>query len=75
MDLDVLLYDDLVAQTADATLPRPDLLRRAFMLGPLAEIAPDVHHPLAHATIVELWQRFDRQAHRMQALPLDLGAA
>ena len=65
MDLDVLLYGDRVCEGPPATLPRPDLLRRAYMLGPLAEIAPELPHPTAHATIAELWQRFDRAAHPM----------
>jgi 2-amino-4-hydroxy-6-hydroxymethyldihydropteridine diphosphokinase len=68
MDLDVLLYGDLVGTFPGAVLPRPDLLKRAYMLGPLAEIAPDVVHPTARATIGELWQRFDRDAHAMRVV-------
>src|SRR5215468_4032168 len=41
MDLDVLLFDDLV-RAEPTKLPRPDLLKRPYMLGPLAEIAPQV---------------------------------
>jgi 2-amino-4-hydroxy-6-hydroxymethyldihydropteridine diphosphokinase len=63
MDLDVLLYDDLVCDTPHLKLPRPDLLKRAFMLGPLAVLAPDVVHPVENLTMGELWQRFDRAAH------------
>jgi 2-amino-4-hydroxy-6-hydroxymethyldihydropteridine diphosphokinase len=63
MDLDVLLYGDLVCQEPHLKLPRPDLLKRAFMLGPLAVLAPDLVHPTEKLTIGELWQRFDRAAH------------
>lgn len=63
MDLDVLLYGDVVCDTPHLKLPRPDLLKRAFMLGPLAALAPDVVHPTEKLTIGELWQRFDRAAH------------
>ena len=70
MDLDVLLYGDLVEQTPDYTLPRPDLLKRPYMLGPLAEIAPDVVHPVAGKTIEELWKGFDRDGHAM--VPVDI---
>ncbi|HTX05412.1 MAG TPA: 2-amino-4-hydroxy-6-hydroxymethyldihydropteridine diphosphokinase [Steroidobacteraceae bacterium] len=63
MDLDVLLYGDLVCQEPHLKLPRPDLLKRAFMLGPLAALAPEVLHPTEGETIGELWQRFDRDAH------------
>jgi len=72
MDLDVLLYGDLVCQRPGLTLPRPDLLLRAYMLGPLADLAPDLLHPTAGLTIGELWRRFDHAAHpltRMAAEP------
>jgi 2-amino-4-hydroxy-6-hydroxymethyldihydropteridine diphosphokinase len=65
MDLDVLLYDNVVCAEPTMTLPRPDLLKRPYMLGPLAEIAPEVVHPTAGLTIGELWQRFDRASHAM----------
>jgi len=75
MDLDVLLYGDLVAKTEEYTLPRPDLLKRPYMLGPLAEIAPDVVHPVAARTIGELWRVFDGGAHQMSQVELVLPAA
>lgn len=70
MDLDVLLFGERVEKAADYTLPRPDLLKRPYMLGPLAEIAPEVLHPTANKTIGELWQAFDRGAHEMIPVPL-----
>jgi 2-amino-4-hydroxy-6-hydroxymethyldihydropteridine diphosphokinase len=69
MDLDILLYDGLVCDEPRLKLPRPDLLKRAFMLGPLAELVPDLAHPTAGATIGELWSRFDAAAHPMQVVP------
>jgi 2-amino-4-hydroxy-6-hydroxymethyldihydropteridine diphosphokinase len=72
MDLDVLVFGDLVEKTTDYTLPRPDLLKRPYMLGPLAEIAPHVVHPTEHRTISELWKQFDRDGHAMTAVPLKL---
>ncbi len=45
LDLDLLLYDDLVLQAPGLTLPHPHLHERAFVLLPLLEIAPDVHIP------------------------------
>jgi len=70
MDLDVLLFGDCVEKTAEYTLPRPDLLKRPFMLGPLAEIAPEVMHPTANKTIGQLWEAFDRAAHPL--VPVDI---
>jgi 2-amino-4-hydroxy-6-hydroxymethyldihydropteridine diphosphokinase len=70
MDLDVLLYGDAVGEFPGAVLPRPDLLRRPYMLGPLAEIAPGFVHPTAGKTIGELWARFDAGGDGLR--PVDL---
>ncbi len=69
MDLDVLLYGDFVGEVPGVRVPRPDLLKRAYMLGPLAALAPEVVHPVEHRSIGELWQSFDRAAHPLIALP------
>ena len=69
MDLDVLLYGDLVCDEPGLKLPRPDLLKRAYMLGPLAALAPAVVHPTARLTIGELWRRFDRGEHELVPVP------
>ncbi|MBT8444025.1 MAG: 2-amino-4-hydroxy-6-hydroxymethyldihydropteridine diphosphokinase [Gammaproteobacteria bacterium] len=61
LDLDLLLYGDRVVDRAGLTLPRDDILEYAFVLGPLAELEPDLRHPTAGATMLELWNRFDRQ--------------
>lgn len=66
MDLDVLLYDALVLDDPHLKLPRPDLLTRPYMLGPLADIASDLRHPTDGRTIGELWAAFDRHAHQMK---------
>jgi len=75
MDLDILLYDALILDEPRLKLPPPDLLKRAFMLGPLAEIAPDLVHPTLGVTIGELWGRFDQAAHPMTRVRAAEGAA
>jgi 2-amino-4-hydroxy-6-hydroxymethyldihydropteridine diphosphokinase len=69
MDLDILLYGDLVHEEPGLKLPRPDLVKRPFMLGPMADLAPEVVHPTLHVTIGELWQKFDQAAHPMTRVP------
>ena len=75
MDLDVLLYGDLICEEPGLRLPRPDLLKRAYMLGPLAELAPEVIHPTTHLTIGELWRRFDQTAHPLHRVATRESAA
>jgi 2-amino-4-hydroxy-6-hydroxymethyldihydropteridine diphosphokinase len=65
MDLDVLLYGDLICKDPGFIVPRPDLLKRAYMLKPLFDIAPDVEHPTERKTIAQLWQEFDQGAHEL----------
>ncbi len=56
LDLDLLLYGDRV--DAALKLPHPDIERYAFVLKPLADLAPDLRHPVAAATLSELWRSF-----------------
>ena len=72
LDLDLLLYGSSVARTADYQLPRPDLLRRSYMLRPLAQLAPELRHPLTARTIADHWQELAREPHRLERLGLEL---
>ncbi|MCY1269266.1 2-amino-4-hydroxy-6-hydroxymethyldihydropteridine diphosphokinase [compost metagenome] len=55
LDIDVLLYDDLFGEFDGLTLPRAEVLKNAFVLWPLALLAPDATHPGAQRTFAELW--------------------
>ncbi|HEY1724364.1 MAG TPA: 2-amino-4-hydroxy-6-hydroxymethyldihydropteridine diphosphokinase [Steroidobacteraceae bacterium] len=74
MDLDLLLYGEAVESGAGYTLPRRDLTRRIYMLGPLAELAPDCSYPPSGPTIAELWRDFARVGQVFEPVELDLNA-
>ncbi len=54
IDIDILLYDDLILDTEGLTLPHPYLHERLFVLEPLVEIAPDYIHPILKKSVVTL---------------------
>ena len=59
LDLDLLLYGDVVLESATLTLPHPRLHERAFVLLPCAEIAPALLHPLYGQTMQQLTEAID----------------
>ena len=54
IDIDILFYNDLILKSESLTIPHPRLHERAFVLVPLADIAPDFIHPVLKKTIKEL---------------------
>lgn len=71
LDLDLLLYDDLVLEEGRLQIPRDEILHRAFVLWPLAEIAGERVHPVEHKTYAELWQSFDKQKEKLRPIEFD----
>ena len=68
MDLDLLLFGKVVRE--ELRLPRADLLKRAFMLRPMAELAPDFVHPVVGKTMRQLWAEFANDGHTMTPVSL-----
>ncbi len=68
IDLDLLLYDDLILQQDKLVLPREEILQNAFVLWPLAEIAPTLIHPLSHKPMSELWARFEKDRQQLKPI-------
>ncbi len=59
LDIDVLFFDSMIRMDADLVLPHPRLHERAFVLTPLADLAPDLTHPVVFLTVEELLLRLD----------------
>jgi 2-amino-4-hydroxy-6-hydroxymethyldihydropteridine diphosphokinase len=61
LDLDLLLYGDAIITEHAIRVPRDDIVKYGFVLGPLAELAPDLRHPVTGQTMSELWAAFDQR--------------
>jgi 2-amino-4-hydroxy-6-hydroxymethyldihydropteridine diphosphokinase len=60
IDIDILFYDDLILDEPGLTIPHPRIQGRAFVLVPLADLAPDMIHPLEGKTISAMLEQVDR---------------
>jgi 2-amino-4-hydroxy-6-hydroxymethyldihydropteridine diphosphokinase len=56
IDIDILLFGDVVVESPELTIPHPAMHQRRFVLEPLAEIAPQARHPVFKLTVQELLQ-------------------
>lgn len=68
LDLDLILYGDLVISDGRLQIPRDEIEKYAFVLEPLAEIAPDRKHPVSHLSFGELWDKFDKSDLRQKRI-------
>ncbi len=60
LDIDILTYDDRVGTEEGVELPRGEILENAFVLCPLADLAPEEKHPVVGRTYAELWRDYDQ---------------
>lgn len=72
LDIDILLYGRAVVRTAKLEIPHPRMAERRFVLAPLAELAPDLRHPVTHQSIRAMLDAAPAEAVRK--LDLKLGS-
>ena len=70
LDLDLILYDALIINDGRLQIPRDEIERYAFVLEPLAEIAPNLKHPISELSYADLWEKFDKtNLHQQRIIP------
>ena len=72
LDLDLLIYNDLVRHDEEIDVPRAEILKYAFVLRPLAEIAADLEHPEIGVPISELWKSFNNDGQELWPVEIHL---
>ena len=65
--MDLLLYGDLARHDKEADVPRPEIGEHAFVLLPLAEIAPELKHPETSQTFKAMWESFKDRMQELEA--------
>ena len=69
LDIDILTRDDTVGQVDGIVLPRDEVLKNAFVLLPLAELAPQRQHPLTKHSYAQHWQDYDKSKQKLWPVP------
>ena len=64
IDIDILLYAQSVVRTARLEIPHPRMVERRFVLAPLADLSPDLRHPVTRRTVKEMLEAAPRQGIR-----------
>jgi 2-amino-4-hydroxy-6-hydroxymethyldihydropteridine diphosphokinase len=72
LDIDMILYGDLIHPERPFKIPRKDIELYSFVLCPLAEIEPSGIHPVEGKTFKDLWKSFDQEVHPLNKVSLDI---
>ena len=75
LDIDILTYDDRTGVVDGVKLPRGEILKNAFVLLPLSELAPDTLHPLEGKTYQQLWEEYDQDSQKLWPVEFDWPSA
>lgn len=73
LDIDILTYADLVGTRDGVELPRPEITENAYVLRPLAELAPDSVHPALQQRYGELWDAYDQSRQPLRRVDFKWG--
>ena len=65
LDIDILTYDNVTGSVEGVLLPRQEILENAFVLWPLAELAPKEKHPVMGVSYAELWRSYDQASQSL----------
>jgi 2-amino-4-hydroxy-6-hydroxymethyldihydropteridine diphosphokinase len=65
LDLDIVLYDDLVLDESRLTIPHPRMHNRRFVLKPICDIDPDIIHPVLQRTMANLLENLDEKGQKL----------
>ncbi len=71
LDIDILTYGDEVGVIDGVELPRDEIVKNAFVLLPLYDIAPEDSHPQAHKTYTELWREYDQSSQKLWSVDFE----
>jgi 2-amino-4-hydroxy-6-hydroxymethyldihydropteridine diphosphokinase len=74
LDIDLILYDDLIINEGKLKLPREDILKYAFVLKPLVDIAANQVHPQLKQSFQSLWDSFDQETQPIVRLEFDFSS-
>jgi len=71
LDIDLLLYDQEIIHTDGISIPRDEIEKYAFVLSPLADLAPDLIHPQTQKSIAEMWTALSQQTDSQALQKID----
>lgn len=74
LDIDIVLFGNLIRESAPS-LPRDEILKYAFVLKPLADVAPDLRHPTEGQCYADLWAAFPEEPDGLRPVHLDFASA
>ena len=69
LDIDILTFGNVTGRSCGISLPRPELTQAAYVLWPVAVLAPKDRHPVLKQSYVQLWEAFDKSSQRIR--PVD----